>query len=171
MNSTMIGLRLIHILAGAFWAGSLFFSAGFLIPAIGAAGPAGAPVIQQIMGVRRFPAFIGTAALLTILSGAGMYWRLSSMSAGAFARSGMGMTLGVGAIAGLITLGIAIGIVSPTGAKIMKLGSAIQARGGPPTAEQASEMTALQNRGAFGTRLGAAFMLIAVAAMAIARYV
>jgi hypothetical protein len=167
----MIGLRLAHILAGAFWAGSLFFSAGFLVPAVGASGPAGGAVMQQVMGVRRFPAFVGTAALLTILSGAGMYWRLSSMSAGAFARTGMGMTLGVGAVAGLITLGIAVAIVSPAGAKMMKLGSAVQAGGGPPTAAQASEMAALQNRAAFGTRLGAAFMLITVAAMAIARYV
>lgn len=166
----MIVLRLVHILAGAFWAGSLFFAAAFLLPSVIAAGSAGGAIMSQLMSVRKFPVYAGTASILTVLSGAWMYWRNTSISAGSFAASRMGMTYGVGAIAGLITLGIAIAIVSPTGAKISKLAVAMQSGGGPPNAAQASEIAALQNRMAFGTRLGASFMLLAVAAMAIARY-
>jgi uncharacterized membrane protein len=171
MNSTMIVLRLIHILTGAFWAGALFFVAGFLVPSANVSGPAGAVMMRQVMGVRKFPVFVGIAATLTVLSGISMYWHDNSISAGSFARSRGGMTYGLGAIAALITFGIAARMVAPTGEKILKLGAAIQAAGGAPTPAQISEVDALQNKIAFASRLGASFMVIAVAAMAIGRYV
>ena len=62
-------LRLIHILAGVFWAGSVFFLAGFLIPTVRETGPEGGRVMSHLVGRRRLPVFIGIAILLTVVSG------------------------------------------------------------------------------------------------------
>jgi uncharacterized membrane protein len=167
----MIVLRLIHILTGAFWAGALFFVAGFLVPSANVSGPAGAVMMRQVMGVRKFPVFVGIAATLTVLSGLTMYWHNTSISAGSFARSRGGMTYGLGGLAALITFVIAVAVVAPTGEKILKLGAAIQAGDTAPTPAQINEVGALQNKIEFASRLGASFMVITLVAMAIGRYV
>jgi len=170
MNSTMIVLRFIHVLAGVFWGGSIFFTAGFLLPAVMASGPAGGAIMRQLAAVQKFPVAAAAAAILTILSGAGMYWHDVAISAGAFAKSAAGMTFGIGAVAGVVVFGIALGMIAPNAEKISMLGGSIQAAGGPPSPAQAAEMGQLQARMLFGSRLGAVFMAIAVIAMAIARY-
>jgi uncharacterized membrane protein len=166
----MISLRLIHILSGVFWAGAVFFSAAFLVPAIVASGPAGGQVMRQLIIVRRLPVVAGIASLLTILSGAAMYWRNSSLSGGVWAASTQGMTYGIGAVTALLTAGVAATIVGPTGNKLTKLGAELAAAGGPPTADQMRTLGALQNRMLFGTRIGAALIGATVITMAVARY-
>lgn len=170
MNSTMIVLRLIHILGGVFWAGSLFFVANFLFPGARASGPAGGAVMQQVMVVRKFPVVAAIASILTILSGAGMYWHNNTISAGAFARSTPGMAYGIGAITALIAFGVAAGMVGPNGEKLTKLQMAIQSAGKPPTSDQLSAIAGFQARLALGLRIGAMSLGVTVVAMAIARY-
>ena len=70
----------------------------------------------------------------------------------------------------LLTLGLGMGVITPTGKKITELTGAIGASGGPPTAEQAKTMAALQSRMMFASRAAAAVLLITVITMAIARY-
>ena len=168
--TTMIVLRVIHILSGVFWAGSAFFAAAFLIPAVGASGPAGGAVMQQVIGKRRFPAVSGIAALLTVLSGAGMYWYNVRVSSGAWARSVPGMTYGIGATAAIVTIIVALTMIVPTGNHLLELGGALQARGGPPTPEQMGRLGHLQGRMLFASRMAAACLMVAVIAMATARY-
>ena len=86
----IITLRLIHILAGAFWAGSAIFTAAFLIPSIRALGPAGGPVMQQIAQVRKLPVYFFGAGTLTVLSGIGLYSRASGGFTNQWMRSGPG---------------------------------------------------------------------------------
>ena len=166
----MIVLRLIHIVLGAFWVGAAFVTAGFLLPSAQAAGPAAGPMMKQLIGVRRLPIVIMVAAILTVLSGFGMYWRDHSVSNGAFSRSAQGMTLGVGGIIALLTVGLGMGVITPAGKKLTELTGAIAASGGPPTAEQAKMMAALQGRMMTASRAAAAMLLITVSTMAIARY-
>ena len=166
----MIALRLIHIILGVFWVGAAFVTAGFLLPSVQAAGPSAGPMMRQLMEVRRLPIVIMFAAILTVLSGFGMYWRDISVSSGAFARSAQGMTLGVGGVVALLTLGLGMGVITPTGKKLGALMGAIAASGGPPTAEQGKTMAALQARMLAASRAVAALLLITVTTMAIARY-
>ena len=166
----MIALRLIHILLGVFWAGAAFFVATILLPSIRAAGPAGGPVMRQIVGVRKFPVLATYAGLLTVVSGGFMYWHNIKISQGVWARSIPGMTYGIGAIAAIVTMGIGGAIMAPTAKKVGELGAAMASAGGPPNPTQAAEMQALQARLQFGTRIGAAFLCITVITMAIARY-
>jgi hypothetical protein len=74
-------------------------------------------------------------------------------------------------VAALVTLVIGLAVITPTAGKLGGIGAAIQARGGPPTAEQAAELARLQGRMVSATQIGAVFIAIALAAMAIARYV
>jgi uncharacterized membrane protein len=166
----MIVLRLIHIVLGVFWAGAAFVTAGFLLPSAQAAGPASGPMMKQLIAVRRLPVVVMVAAILTLLSGLGMYWRDNSVSNGAFARSTQGMTLGLGAVVALLTLGLGMGVITPTGKKLTELMATIASSGGPPTAEQGKTMAALQARMMAGSRAAAALVLIIVITMAVARY-
>ena len=170
MNTTMIILRIVHILAAIFWGGALLFLAAFLLPAVGAAGPAGPKVMRQLVVVRKFPAFIGMFAMLTVLSGLWMFWRNNSLSDGAFMRSTAGMVYGVGAIFAIITVIIALSVVAPTGEKLIALGDVVEKAGGPPTPEQAATLAGLGKRMLFAARLGATTIVIAALCMATARY-
>jgi uncharacterized membrane protein len=168
----MIVLRLIHILTGVFWAGTVFFFASFLLPSMrDAGGPAAGAISKQLIVVRKYPRAIMMIAILTILSGFGLYGLDVSRSAGAFARSRSGMVFGLGGLAALLTIIIGMVIMTPTANKLSALGAAIQAGGKPPTAEQAAEQAALQKRMGMGTQIGAALLFICVVCMAIGRYV
>jgi hypothetical protein len=53
MSLLVITLRLLHIVLGAFWVGTLIFFALFLIPSVRDAGPDGAKVMAALQR-RRF---------------------------------------------------------------------------------------------------------------------
>jgi len=167
----MIVLRVVHILLGVFWAGGAFFAAMFLVPSVRAAGPAGGPVMRQLMEVRKFPIYAMLFGLLTVISGLWMYFHDNSVSNGAFAKSHAGMTYGVGAITAILTLVVGATIMGPTSGKMAKLMGQIAAQGGPPTPEQQQTITHLQQRLGLGTRLASILLLITVVTMAIGRYV
>ena len=42
-------LRLLHILSGAFWYGTVIFAARFLMPALRAAGPGAAGAVSSLL--------------------------------------------------------------------------------------------------------------------------
>lgn len=164
------GLRLLHIGFGVFWAGAMAMMAWFIVPSIRAAGPAGGRVLQEMMGKRKLPAWLGAAATLTVLSGLVMYWRLMRGTPN-WARTHMAMTLGFGAVAGIVAYIIGMSVSAPTGAKIAALGARMGSAAGPPDASLVKEMDALQQRAHTAARIVAMLALTAVLAMAVARYV
>jgi uncharacterized membrane protein len=166
----MLVLRLIHVLAGVFWAGSVIFVAAFLIPAVVASGPGGGQVIQQVMAVLKYPRAAGIAAVLTILAGGMLYWHDMKISTAGWAGSAPGMTYGIGALSALVAFVVFVTVIRPTGDKLLAFGRTMQARGGPPTPEESAAISRLQMRMSRASRAGAACLAITVAAMAIARY-
>jgi hypothetical protein len=171
MDWLMIVLRLIHIAGGVFWAGAVFINEGFLLPTMKATGPAGAPFMRHLMGVQQYSVRIATAGFLVILSGLGMYWRNGSVSSGAFYRSRLGMTLGLGGLTAIIALTIGLAFILPATKKMAAIGNAIQSGGGAPTPDQASTMSAMQQRVATGSHMVAGLIGLTVITMAIGRYV
>jgi uncharacterized membrane protein len=167
-GTTTILLRLIHILAGIFWVGAVFFVAGFLVPTVRETGREGGRFMQHLAQRRRLPVFLGIAASLTVLSGLFMYGRLVSSTHGQWARSGPGIGYGIGGLAALLG-GIAGGAISGRAARRMAaIGQAAGAAG--PSAEQQAEMGRLQSRIAVGSRITAGLLAVAAGAMAVARY-
>jgi|SRR5215203_581680 len=162
-------LRLVHILAGIFWVGSIFMLAGFLLPTLRATGREGGSFMQHLMQQRRLPVYLGTAMGLTMLSGFTMYGRMVLATQGAWARTPPGMAYGVGGLAAILA---ALAGVTVSGAAARRMAAVGQqaAQSGGPSAEQQAEIGRLQGRMVFGSRLVAAFLAVAAAAMAIGRY-
>ena len=167
----LLTLRLIHILAGVFWAGAAIFTAVFLMPTIRAVGPAGGPVMQHLAQVRKLPIFVLTAGFLTVISGIGLYSISSVGFTSSWMRSGAGMTFGTGGLLALVALSIGVFFVMPMAKRLGALGGAIGASGGKPSPEQAAEMQRLQGRMGKASALGAVLIVGATTAMAVARYI
>ena len=170
-SGTLLLLRFIHVLGGAFWFGAVIFMTGFLMPSLQAAGPAAGAVMDQLTRVRRLPIFMMGAAIFTILSGFALYARESGGFTGPWMRSGTGIIFGIGGAAGTLAAIVGMAVASPAGRRMGALGAQIKASGAPPTPEQVAELQALQGRIARGSAAVAVLIVIATTAMALARYV
>ena len=169
-RTVMIVLRLIHILSGVFWAGGGMVLAWFVHPANRASGESGPAFMRRLMLDYRLGAFFGLAMALTLLSGFGMYWRLSSLAGSEWFASRPAMVLGTGGIAAVLAAIIGMGNGSITGKKMTALGEAMKNSGSPPSAAQIAQMGALQGRLAAGARIASSLLIVATIAMAVARY-
>lgn len=160
MYAELIALRLIHVMMGVFWAGSIVFMAVFLEPSLRGAGPAGGQVMQQLIG-RRVTQVLPVVALLTILSGL----RLLAIDSAGFnadwMRSTHGMAFSIGAAAALIGFGVGIFVMRPALNRVIAIGA-------DPAGQ--AEAQALRMRSARAGRIVAGLLTIAAGAMAIGRY-
>ena len=166
----MIALRLLHVLAGIFWVGSVFLVAAFILPSVRAAGPAGGQLMGQLMEVRRLPFWITTANLTTIASGLVLYWKDSAGLSAAWIHSGTGMTFTIGALIAILSAILGILLNKPTAHRLAAVGAQIRAAGGHAP-ELAAEASRLQARLAAYAWLAAGLVLVSAAAMAVARYI
>ena len=166
----MLLLRLIHIVGGVLWVGAAALMTAFVAPAVRSAGAQGGRVMQELVQRRRLPVYMNAVAGLTMLSGLAMYGLLAAKTDGAWAGTLPGMAFGFGGVAAVLAAVIGGAVVGPAGRKLAALGERVQATGGPPSAEQAAQMQALQARMGRTMRVVVLLLLVAVAAMAIARY-
>ena len=162
-------LRLIHILAGVFWAGSAFFLAGFLIPTIRETGPEGGRVMGHLVGRRRLPVFVGIAVLLTVLSGLIMYGRTAAATHGTWTGTAPGIAYGIGGLAAILGAIVGMGVSGAAARRMAAIGQRA-AEAGRPSSEQQAEIQGLQRRMMLGARIAAGLIALAVVAMATARY-
>lgn len=164
-------LRLIHVLGGALWFGGAVFIAGFLIPAIRAAGPAGGPVMYQLTQVRRLHPYMITVTWLALLSGIALAWRDAGDLGWHWLQTGPGLTYGVGALCGLAAAAVGLLVSAPTGKHLGAATASLQAAGRPPTAEEVGHIQLLQAALARAATTIAGLLIFTAAAMAVARYV
>jgi len=156
MDIGLIITRFLHIVLGAYWVGAIFFTALFLMPALVAAGPDAAKV-QQGIQQRGFMKFTPIAAILVILTGIDLLRRVSSNFQSAWFGSGTGMTYSIGMAATMLAFVIGFFWMRPLLLKAATL---------PP-----AEAQPLRMRGMRLNQVVAALLFIAVATMAVARYV
>jgi uncharacterized membrane protein len=168
-RALMLLLRLIHILAGVFWAGSAFILAGFLIPTVRETGAEGGRFMGHLVTRRRLPVFVGIAMLLTVLSGLIMYGRAAAATHGTWPGTAPGIGYGVGALAALLGGAIGMGVSGAAAKRMAAIGQRV-AEAGRPSPEQQAEIQGLQRRMMLGARIAAGLIAIAVVAMATARY-
>lgn len=169
--SLTLALRLIHIVSGVFWVGSILFMTWFLTPALQATGAAGGALMQQLVRVQRLAAYLITAMLLTVISGLFLYQHDSMTYGSGWMHTGTGRTFATGALLAIIGAVIGVFVNTPTAKRMSALGASIQAGGRPPTAEQAASMATLQARLARFSYTAGVLLILATAAMAIARYI
>lgn len=157
----VLTMRVLHVVFGVFWAGTLMFNALFLLPALRDAGPDGAKIVAGLAR-RRFLTVMPLVALITIAAGFWLYWFDSGGFQPAFMRSTMGMTLGIGAAIALVAFVLGIAIVRPAMAKAAVLGQ--------DPAQQAAALQ-LRMKAAAANQWIAILLTLTAVAMAIARYV
>ena len=162
-------LRLVHVLAGIFWVGTIFLIAGFLLPTARATGREGGRFMQHLMLQRRLPVFLAIAMLLTVLSGFTMYGRLIAATNGAWASTPPAMAYGAGGLSAI--LGALVGaLVGGRAARRMAAIGQSAAQKGGPSAEEQVEIERLQRRMALGSRLVAGLLAFSAGTMAVGRY-
>jgi len=161
-------LRLIHITSSVLWVGSGILFIMFLLPAVKSAGPAGKEVMQKFGP--RFGPFMGIITTLTVVSGALLYSRFFiGVGIKWIWSTGAGMGFTVGGLAGVTSYIIGERVFGPTQAKINALGAEMEAAG-RQTVEQVAIMNSLQSFLMKAYRIDIVILGIAVAAMAVARY-
>ena len=166
----IIILRLLHIGFGIFWAGSVFITALFIIPALKTSGPDGAKFMQALNS-KGYPIVMMIAALINIISGFLLIWKLSGGFESIWFKSWYARTLTSGATMALIAFIIGFAINRPAAAKMNRIGQSIAKQGTGPTPEQMNEMTALRNKIFSATNYIAVLLFLAIAGMSIFRYV
>jgi len=151
-------LRLIHILAGVFWAGS-----------VRETGPEGGRVMSHLVGRRRLPVFIGIAILLTVVSGLIMYGRMAAATHGTWTGTAPGIAYGLGGLAAILGAVVGMGVSGAAARRMAAIGQRA-AEAGRPSPEQQAQIQGLQRRMMLGARIAAGLIAVAVVAMATARY-
>ncbi len=166
----MLVLRLLHVLAGVFWAGTLMFTALLLGPAVGDAGPEGGKVMAALQK-RRFMDIMPAVALVTIVSGIWLFWRVSNGLDPAYFKAPAGHALATGGVLALIAFIVGVGMVRPG---MMQVGARSQALAqmpaGPERDQQQAALQQLRRRSMNAGRVVAVLLALATVLMAVARY-
>jgi hypothetical protein len=91
-------------------------------------------------------------------------------SFGDWIGSTFGIVLTIGALCAISALAIGGSVTRPNVERFLALGRTVAASGAPPTPEQAAEMGAIQARLRLAARISLGLLVVAVLAMATARY-
>jgi hypothetical protein len=169
MDTYMVVLRIVHILAGVFWVGAAVTTILFLQPTAREVGPAAGPFMAHLAGKKRLADWVLGAGGLTILAGLLMYWRVSAGLDVDWLTSAQGVSLTIGALCAIAAFSLGLSVVRPTIMATLAIGREA-ASGGPPTPEQGAQLQALQKRGTAVGQVVLPLLVVAVAGMAAARY-
>ena len=156
MDWLMLVLRLVHVGGGALWVGMMAFMTFFLTPAMAEAGPAESGKLMAALQRQRIMVIMPVIALLTIGSGLWLMLRLYG-GPGNLAGSRMGMALNLGGAAAILAFLIGIIFMRPA---MMRA----------TVTTDPAEAQRLRARGAMLGRVVARLLMLALGAMAVARY-
>jgi len=172
VSSYMIVFRILHILAGVAWGGSVFLFVLFVQPSAAAVGPAAGPFMAELLGKRKLVATILWLAGTTIVGGLFLYWHnwLAVGGLGDFLGTGFGLGLTIGAISAIVAFLIGLFGTKPGVDRLMALARQAAEASGTPPEEVAQEIPMLQARLRVLAALTFAFVAVATLAMATARY-
>lgn len=170
MHALIIGLRIVHVVAGVFWAGTAFFINILLLPSLGAAGPAGGTVMTELKR-RRQHDLLGVTSALTIISGLALLWITSSGLNRSWLRAPFGMTLIIGGVAALAGFVLGLVVVRPLAVHMEQIQSELAtASTAALRNSHLARLGAVKSRLVTFGRLSSGCIGVAVLAMAVARY-
>ena len=154
-------VRVLHVMCGAIWVGSVLFIAWFLLPAMHEAGPASAKVMSGVQK-RGWVVFAPIIAVLTILSG---FWLYRPYMANPGSHSSM--VFGAGGILGTIAFLIGITFIAPTMTRATRIGqSAMEKPEGPERGALMAQAAKYRDRAAVATRIVSILVIGTVLLMA-----
>ncbi len=168
----MIAFRFLHIVSGALWVGSAFLFVGFIGPSAAEVGPSAGPLMSAAVKKRKVATVITILGAVTVTAGWIMWFRDMNDygGIGSWLDSAFGKGITTGAVLATITFFIGYFGVGRNVERLVSLGDEIAALGGPPSPEQVASLSrtgaALEKHG----KLDLVLLLLAVSAMATARY-
>ena len=170
-----IVFRIFHIGAGIAWVGSVYFLVAFVQPTSAEIGPAAAPFMTELLGARRLVDRILVLATVTILAGLILYLKDMDLAGGFgdWVGTARGLVFTIGGLASIAAVAIVVVGTRPAVQRLLAVGREIgQAaqRGDAPPPELAAEVPVLQGKLKVYSRAGLALLVVAVLAMATARY-
>jgi hypothetical protein len=169
MNLVMVVLRLIHIFAGVFWVGTIWYTALFFLPRVKTFGPDTGRIMQTFTAPP-FPMYMTWAAVLSALSGIIMYWRDSAGVSGAWLTTVPGITLTIAGLLGIAAVLEGLIVSRPATIRMGELGREVAASGKPPTPAAMQEMQAIAAKLERALYRTAYLVLLTVIGMATFRY-
>ena len=166
----LLFLRLLHVGGGVLWVGAAIMYFAFVEPTLRTIGPASGTFMQNFTGRQKYPIYMSLVSLATILSGAFLYWFLSSGLRVAWMLRGPGLIYTIGSVVGIVAFFMGMLLISPRGKRLGALSAEIGRAGGPPTSAQLAEINQLNHE--MHTIELVEFILLAVSllTMATARY-
>lgn len=170
MSILVIILRLVHVVGGIIWVGGSVFASVFVGPALQEAGPDGAKV-GAAMVRRGMMTFMPLVATATIISGLWLYWRDSGGFSAVYLATPIGMTFGLGGALALVMFVLGITIAMPAMRRAAALQQSLASLPESDRPAPMAEIGRLQARAGALARWAPRVLLVAAAAMGIARYV
>lgn len=168
MYAELLVLRLVHIVGGVFWVGSVIFTSFFLMPTLMKAGPAAAGPVMAGLQQRRLMVWLPVVSILVILSGLRLMMIASGGEAHWFQhRAGHAYSVS-GALA-IVAFLIGVTVNRPAMIKAGKL-SQSAVSDAPTRVAILEEVKRLQRRTLIGTMIVTWLLVASAAGMAIARY-
>lgn len=170
MKAELLTLRVIHILGGIFWVGSMLYTTFFLVPAI-RSSPAVAGQVMAGLTKRRLFVILPTVALLTIASGIRLLWIVSAGFSDSYLATSMGRAISLGAGAAILAFLLSILVSRPGFVKLGKLGASLAAAADEAARQPLlAEMQRINKRVATANAAVAVLLILTAVTMATARY-
>jgi uncharacterized membrane protein len=170
-SAFFIIFRFFHIICGVLWVGSAFLFVGFIGPSAAEVGPSAGPLLSAVVKKRKVAKIITVLAWITVLAGWILWLKdMNIYGFTAWLKMRMGIVFTIGGL--LATSAAYFGMigVGMNVEKLVDLGDQVAASGGPPTPEQASRIEHLGKELEKHGKLDLVLLLLAVTAMATARY-
>jgi uncharacterized membrane protein len=170
-----IVFRIFHIGAGVAWVGSVYFLVVFVQPTSASIGPAAGPFMTELLGERRLVDRILVLAMVTILAGLILYLK-DMNNAGGFGDwigSSQGLVFTIGGLAAIGAVSIGVFGTRPAVQRLLAIGrqvAQVTQGGGATPSDLTAQIPAIQARLKLFARLSLALLIVAVLAMATAKY-
>lgn len=165
----ILTLRLIHVVGGMFWVGSMLFLTLFLVPALAGNGAA----FGQVMGGlqrRRLMTYLPVVALLVILTGLRLIWIASSGFANGYLRTPQGGTYAAAGAITIVAFLIGVTVARPAAQRAGQLAASLP---GAPEQDRegiSRQVARFRQRNATASLVTMVLLLLGSAGMAVARY-
>jgi uncharacterized membrane protein len=164
--------RFFHILAGVLWVGSAFLFVAIIGPSAAEVGPSAGPLLTVAVKKRKVTKVITSLGGVTVLAGWILWLKDMSLysSFGDWITSRFGIVLTIGGVLATIaavvgSIGVGMGVE-----RLVDLGNEVAASGGPPSADQQARLNELTGSIERHGKTDLALLVLAVIAMATARY-
>jgi len=170
MDAWLILLRIVHVGSAMIWFGGAILAGFFLQPTAEALGKAGQPFMDHLVNRRRMGIFFPIVAALTILSGAGLYWRDSAGLSFTWITSPTGLGFTIGAIAAILAFVLGFILIGPSIAEQTAVQNELALGDGEQTEAQRRRLERAARRMQLANRIDLPLLLVAGLSMAVARY-